>query len=277
MNFESYRKYGSRAPFILLVLMSLFACSVVEKKEQDSAPTRPIDWSQVKPVTPKKEPKSKYGNPKSYEEAGLTYRVLDSAENFKQEGVASWYGTKFHGRRTSSGEAYDMLQLTAAHKTLPIPCYVRVKNKDNGRELIVRVNDRGPFVKSRIIDLSYAAAHQLGMAHKGTANVAIEIISFASTEKVRQQYSGNSTAAAQSARKRFVQVGAYSKKLSAQKLAKVLDREIDLPVSVSTINRGKSKLYRVRIGPIDSLAIAEELAETLSIDELGKPSIVYQD
>lgn len=261
---------------IFLGATVLFACTVAKKKDQDSGPSRPVDWSQVKPVTPKNEPKSRYGNPESYEIEGITYRVLDSYENFKQEGVASWYGTKFHGRRTSSGEPYDMLQLTAAHKTLPIPCYVKVINKDNGRELIVKVNDRGPFVKSRIIDLSYAAAHQLGMAHKGTANVSIETISFAPQKAVQASNSNRTTQVGNDDSKRFVQVGAYSNRASAQKLARVLDREIELPVTISKVKRSGRYLFRVRIGPIQSLSVAEELAETLNIEELGKPSIVYQ-
>ncbi len=263
---------------ILLLTSYLFGCSVIEKRhlqkeQQDSAPSNPIDWTQVRPIVPKKEPKSRYGNPESYEVDGITYYVQQSAKNFRQEGVASWYGTKFHGRRTSSGEPYDMLQLTAAHKTLPIPCYVKVTNKDNGRELIVRVNDRGPFAKSRIIDLSYAAAHKLGMAHKGTANVVIETIDFPDTVSPAAPISSNESS---NGKKRFVQVGAYSNKASAQKLMKVLDREIDLPVTISTIKRAGKKLHRVRIGPIPQLSIAEELAKTLDIAELGKPSIVYQ-
>ncbi len=264
---------------ILFLAGYLVGCSVAPKKvqdqEQDAAPSRPVDWSQVRAVVPKKEPKSRYGNPESYEVDGITYRVMQSSRNFRQEGVASWYGTKFHGRRTSSGEPYDMLQLTAAHKTLPIPCYVKVTNKDNGKRLIVRVNDRGPFAKSRIIDLSYAAAHKLGMAHKGTANVVIETIDFPSSDD-RQSNSQQATSA-QGEKQRFVQVGAYSNRASAQKLAKVLDREIDLPVTISTIQRAGKKLHRVRIGPIARLEIAEELAKTLDIAELGKPSIVYQD
>ena len=129
---------NSKLLCILYLSIFLVGCSIAPKQEQDAAPSRPVDWSQVRSVVPKKEPKSRYGNPESYEIDGITYHVMQSSENFRQEGVASWYGTKFHGRRTSSGEPYDMLQLTAAHKTLPIPCYVRVTNKDNGKQLVVR-------------------------------------------------------------------------------------------------------------------------------------------
>ncbi len=265
---------------LAIILVVISACSSVQKNEQDSAPSEPVDWEAVRSVVPKNEPYSRYGNPESYEVYGITYRVLKSSEDFKQTGVASWYGTKFHGRRTSSGEPYDMLKLTAAHKILPIPSYVRVTNHDNGRSLIVRVNDRGPFVKSRIIDLSYAAAHKLAMTEKGTANVSIEVINFGKSIVSQSQDKTNKKPIQTkdiNKKPRFVQVGAYSKHQSAQKLAKVLDREIDLPVNISPITRLGRKLFRVRIGPIDSLQIAEELAKILNIKELGKPTIVYQD
>lgn len=269
--------FFSKSVIFMLLISLVSGCTLIGKREKDGGPIAPVDWSQVKPIVPKWEPKSAYGNPKSYEVYGTTYRVLESSKNFTQKGVASWYGTKFHGRRTSSGEPYDMLQLTAAHKTLPIPCYVRVINHDNGRELIVRVNDRGPFVKSRIIDLSYAAAHQLGMAKQGTANVSIETIDFEPNAKDMPAVASSPAKAVNGDKKRFVQVGAYSSHESAQKLAKILDKEIELPVSVMPISRSGKKLYRVRIGPIVSLSVAESLAETLNISELGKPSIVYQD
>jgi rare lipoprotein A len=159
-----------------------------------------------------------------------------------------------------------------------------VTNKDNGRSLVVRVNDRGPFVKSRIIDLSYAAAHQLGMAEKGTANVEIEAINFESTVAIKRnliQKTMNVTkpraVPTEPNKGRYIQVGAYSQHENAQKLARVLDREIQLPVTVSSILRAGQKLYRVRIGPILSLDIAEELAGVLNLKELGKPSIVYEN
>jgi len=270
----------TKAFFSLVILCSLFSCTTMDKRDLDAGPDRPIDWTQVKPVVPKYETKSRYGNPVSYEVAGSTYHLLASSNKYKRKGVASWYGSKFHGRRTSSGETYDMLQLTAAHKTLPIPCYVRVTNLDNGKVLVVRVNDRGPFVKSRIIDLSYAAAHQLGMAEKGTANVVVESIDFPDQVKNTSVNTPVRNVGIQSSGKgkyRFVQVGAYANAESAKKLAKVLDREIKLPVKVSWIRRSGKKLYRVRIGPIKTLETAMQLAETLNISELGKPRIVYQN
>jgi len=120
--------------------------------------------------------KSSIGNPVSYEEFGERYNVLKSSAGFRESGVASWYGIDFHGRNTSSGEVYDMYQMTAAHKTLPLPTYVKVNNLDNGRTLVVKVNDRGPFIQGRILDLSYGAAYRLGITGPGTANVEIEAL-----------------------------------------------------------------------------------------------------
>ena len=125
--------------------------------------------------------KSRIGNPESYEEFGERYKVLQSSQGFKEKGLASWYGIDFHGRDTSSGEVYDMYDMTAAHKTLPLPTYVRVVNFDNGRSLVVKVNDRGPFIRGRIIDLSYAAAYRLGITGPGTANVEITALDPAAT------------------------------------------------------------------------------------------------
>ncbi len=269
-------------------LLLTFSCSTNKTQIQDAAPIGVIDLSRAKPVVVKPVKRSRYGNPTSYEVRGRTYQVRKDAINYKKEGIASWYGTKFHGRRTSSGEIYDMLALTAAHKTLPIPCFVKVTNLENGKQLILRVNDRGPFVKDRIIDLSYAAAHKLGMTKKGTAKVRVESISANKKKKsnkaktlepkltdptssydwLESQHKGED---------RFVQVGAYSVYESAQKLAKVLDKEISLPVKISKVKRNGKNLYRVRIGPIHSLKIAESLAKTLDIKELGKPRIVYEE
>ncbi len=126
--------------------------------------------------TPHKLPISRYGNPSSYEVFGETYTLLPTNEGYTERGVASWYGKKFHGRRASSGETYNMYAMTAAHKTLPIPVYAQVTNLENGRKVIVKINDRGPFVKNRLIDLSYAAATKLGVIEKGTAPVEVTTI-----------------------------------------------------------------------------------------------------
>lgn len=127
-------------------------------------------------AVPKKEPLSPYGNPPEYERNGVTYHVLKSAKGYDKVGIASWYGPEFQGKRTSSGEPYDMYAMTAAHRTLPLPTYVEVTNLENGRKVIVRVNDRGPFKKNRLIDLSYMAALKLGIVGSGTARVRVRAL-----------------------------------------------------------------------------------------------------
>lgn len=129
-------------------------------------------------AVPRAEARSRYGNGPEYEVFGVKYRVMDSSHGYVERGVASWYGKKFHGRLTSSREPYDMYAMTAAHKSLPLPTYVEVRNLQNDRRIVVRVNDRGPFVKNRLIDLSYAAAHKLGIVRNGTGMVEVRAISF---------------------------------------------------------------------------------------------------
>ncbi len=142
----------------------------------DRPPPVPVDVSNIPEPVPRREPRARYGNRETYTVLGRTYRVMDSAEGYVERGIASWYGYKFHGRHTSSRERYDMCAFTAAHKTLPLPTYVRVTNLDNGRSVVVRVNDRGPFHAGRIIDLSYAAATRLDMKRAGTARVEVRAL-----------------------------------------------------------------------------------------------------
>ncbi len=142
----------------------------------DSGPSAAIDVSAVREPAPRREPRARTGNRSPYTVLGKVYRVLDSPAGYHERGIASWYGTKFNGRATSSGELYDICSFTAAHKTLPLPSFVRVTNLDNGRSLVVRVNDRGPFHDGRIMDLSYAAAVRLGVDRSGTAHVELTAI-----------------------------------------------------------------------------------------------------
>ncbi len=157
----------------------------------DKAPERPLDVAHIEDATPKYEKYSLGGN-KDYRLRGESYTIIHDPTGFKQAGIASWYGSKFHGHLTSNGETYDMYSMSAAHKTLPIPSYVRVTNLDNNKTAIVRVNDRGPFHEGRIIDLSYAAATKLGVVATGTANVEIEHITVmpaqTNTNKPSQYY-----------------------------------------------------------------------------------------
>ncbi len=249
-------------------LQLLFGCSLFEVT--DSGPSQPVDVSHIPDATPKAEPLSPYGNPPSYEQDGITYYVMKSAKDYKARGIASWYGTKFHGERTSSGERYDMYAMTAAHKTLPLPSYVRVTNLDNGKQVVVKVNDRGPFKHGRIIDLSYAAAARLDFHNHGTANVEVESIVPAGTHELTGPTS------IPDGQQMFVQVGAFSDKGKANRLAKAIRQQVPWKVFISPIRvRGKS-LHRVRIGPIETSDEANKLVDTLSLPSLGTPRIIFE-
>lgn len=212
-------------------------------------------------ATPREEPRSRYGNPPVYEVYGVRYEVMRSSYGYQERGVASWYGEKFHGRATSSQEPYDMHAMTAAHKTLPLPTYVEVRNLRNNKTVIVRVNDRGPFVDNRIIDLSYSAAKKLDLIRDGTGLVEVTAISFDERPEARtmQAEAPASTPppVAQSApsppeqeAKIFVQVGAFSDPDNARRRIKQL-RENGLTKTVVLEDTSRTPaLYRVRIGPI---------------------------
>lgn len=165
-----------KAPVLLIIF--LVACAPIKTAtDRDGPPKHAPPLAHVPDATPKKEPPSRYGNLPHYRVLGRRYQVLETSKGYKEVGVASWYGRKFHGRRTSSGEPFNMFAMTAAHRSLPIPSYVRVKNVKNGREIVVKINDRGPFKHNRLIDLSFVAAKKLGIADQGTAKVEIVALS----------------------------------------------------------------------------------------------------
>ncbi len=172
---NKFYRYSLRLLCSLLILSSLLLTGCMTTYRKDGPPPFPVDETRVPNAVPKKEKPSRIGN-KPYTVKGKQYFVMKSSKNFVQIGTASWYGTLFHNQRTSNGERYDMLGMTAAHKTLPLPTYVQVKNLENGRKIIVKVNDRGPFKPNRIIDLSYVAAKKLQMTGRGTALVEIRAI-----------------------------------------------------------------------------------------------------
>jgi rare lipoprotein A len=167
-------KFQIIKPILFCVFILLSSCSHLSK--QDGPPPFPVDVSRIHNAVPKSEPLAKHGNMRSYQVFGKRYYTLRSSKNYKAVGTASWYGRKFHRRHTSSGERYNMLAMTAAHKTLPLPTYVEVTNLRNHRKIIVKVNDRGPFHSNRLIDLSYVAARKLGMIGHGTTKVRIVAI-----------------------------------------------------------------------------------------------------
>ncbi|WP_305885112.1 septal ring lytic transglycosylase RlpA family protein [Pleionea sp. CnH1-48] len=255
---------------LVLAMLLLSGCAGGLLERKDSGPSRPVDVSHVPDAVPQVEPLSPYGNPASYEQDGIVYRVLRDARGFKEQGIASWYGTKFHGQRTSSGEAYDMYAMTAAHKTLPLPSYVKVTNLSNQRSVVVKVNDRGPFKAGRIIDLSYAAASKLGFMKQGTTQVHIETIVPAGSHQTTQlnHIPENSTM--------YVQVGAFSDKAKANKIASALRSELSWRVLVTPFRVNGNRVYRVRVGPVMQVEAANRLVASLTIPELGTPKIVFE-
>lgn len=218
--------------------------------------------------TVRDEPRSRYGNPASYEEFGITYHVMDDSRGYDERGEASWYGKKFHGHRTSSGETYDMYKLSAAHKTLPLPTWVRVTNLENGTSTIVRVNDRGPFHGNRLIDLSWAAAVKLGIDKSGTGHVRVQALSAEAPslpDNVATAGPAPVAAAVSSPPPMsglFLQVGAFQGRDSAERLATRVMLESGLPVSL----RNDQALHRVWVGPFNSepdrLAARERLIQS---------------
>jgi len=261
-----------RGKSFLFVVFSLIitSCSQV----RDSAPANYTkQWHEIPDAVPVSVQPSKYGNPDSYEVYGKTYRVLDTAVGFEQKGIASWYGNKFHGRRTSSGEEYDMYAMTAAHKTLPIPAYVAVKNLDNGREAIVKVNDRGPFHEGRIIDLSYAAATKLGVAQSGTANVTIRVISSQDDEDEHHSRTFVESPVSEGG-KLYVQVAAFSSEENALQYLGKLQGEGFSDVRLHIESAAGKTVYRVRIGPLSSDNVAHEVLSQLKLNNHQNIKIV---
>ena len=217
----------------------------------DAAPDVPLNaeqLAQIPDATPVAEPFSQYGNASQYSVLGKNYTVMAKAKNFKQVGMASWYGKQFHGRKTSSGEKFDMYKLTAAHKNLPIPCYARVTNTENGKSVIVKINDRGPFHGSRVMDVSWAAAAKLDMVGKGTAKIKLEVVSSADSyeDTAIAAIIPEKAIAAVTPSQFFVQVGSFSTQDNALNLQSKLSELVALPIEVSTTESSK---HKVQIGP----------------------------
>lgn len=237
----------------LCALTLLAGCTATDRPAPVDGPPLRIsrDLSRLPDPVPVAEPRSKTGNPPSYHVMGRTYHVLDSAAGFEQTGLASWYGRKFHGRRTSSGEPYDMLELTAAHTTLPIPTYVEVVNLDNQRRVIVRVNDRGPFHDDRIIDLSYAAAVKLGFAELGTARVRVSSLD--------------------AAREIYLKLDPVRRRAEADQMRAALRELTGKPAKV--VQTSEDPPYQVHLGPLDGEQEAKRLQALLTAADYGVPAI----
>ena len=225
---------------VALAVLLLAGCAGKKEAEEagDGPSSRKITAADVHDAVPKNEPRARYGNHSPYTVLGKTYTVLPTSKGYHERGIASWYGSKFHGRRTSSGEPYDMHLATAAHKSLPLPTYAEVTNLDNGRKMTVKINDRGPFHEDRIIDLSYAAAIKLGVDQTGTARIDVRAIDVNTSERSAVKLADGT----------FLQVGAFRKRKTADNLAgKMMAAQLK-PVSIQK-SRG---LYKVWIGPYAS-------------------------
>lgn len=282
-----------RYPGLLLLVLLVTACSSTGPRYyQDDGPhsTPQIDVSRIKDATPRSEPLATSGN-NPYVVFGRRYAPMQTAKGYREIGVASWYGKKFHGRLTSSGETYDMYAMSAAHKTLPLPSYVSVRNLDNGREVIVRVNDRGPFLHGRLIDLSYAAAYKLGVLATGTARVEVSAVGpeyrpastvavgtvdttpLASGEPLTDTAikpiaplisTANAAPVKSASGGVFLQVGSFSSWDNAIKLRNRLEAKNIKPVSIATVRVKEARYFRVRVGPLDNLGAAEGISNQVS-------------
>ena len=270
--------------FVLLALLcaSLTACGT--NKSKDGPPRYGSGSIAGLPgdAIPRPEPRSRYGNGPVYEVYGQRYTVMQSSSGFEERGVASWYGKKFHNKMTSMQEPYDMYAMTAAHKTLPLPTYVRVRNLSNNRSVVVRVNDRGPFVDNRIIDLSYSAAMKLDMITDGTSLVEIEAISFDSpagdrpTRRTTAASNRQAESTPTSNNRVFVQVGAFGSRENAEgRLAALRSQGIGTSFVLEDLNSNPT-LYRVRIGPIKGVEQYDIIVEELENLGITDPYLVTE-
>ncbi len=264
------------------MVLVLPGCGAV--RWQEPAPTKTVQQPSGSTGTVRK---SRRGNPPFYEVYGVRYHVLDSSYGYAERGVASWYGKKFHGRQTSSGEIYDMYAMTAAHKALPLPTQVRVTHLGNGKSVVVTVNDRGPFVHNRIIDLSYAAAQELDMVGAGTA--LVEVVALAGpgipvqaaaprappAQPALTPVAAPRPAAAPEVRV-YLQVGAFGDLDNARQLRQRLQRKGLSNVVIRRDAEASPAPYRVRLGPIADVAEYDALVELMAGMEIGETHLVTE-
>ncbi|RAN77278.1 hypothetical protein B5P43_21555 [Bacillus sp. SRB_336] len=233
----------------------------------DSVPGDVPDVSKLVEPVPKVEPRSLYGNKSPYTVLGRSYRVLPSARGYDERGIASFYGNKFHGYKTSSLETYDMYAFSAASTTLPLPSYARVTNLENGKSVIVRVNDRGPFHENRLIDLSYAAAVKIGIWPKGTGLVEVRGIDPGNPAQELP------APAVVTGGHIYLQVGAFSDADNAQRLAERL-RQANLgAVQVMDAEVNGRRVRRVRVGPLADVDRADEVSARIEGMGLPRPQV----
>lgn len=241
---------------LLLLAIFLNGCSTLSGGRQDGAPKGNIDVARIPNAVPKAEPLCKYGNPRFYYVHGKRQYVLRSAKGYNKVGFASWYGTKFHGQLTSSREPYSLYGMTAASRDLPLPTYVQVTNLQNGRSIIVKVNDRGPFVGNRILDLSYVGAEKLGYAGRGTALVrvtAIDPVLWAQQHKVMYNVASATTPSAippATPTEFYLQLGAFADRTHAENYRLRIAAIANKDVYVKTSYHNGNPIYKVQVGPL---------------------------
>ena len=235
----------------IVSLAILAGCTGTKPRAVDYEPP-PVSADAVVEAVPSAAPISRMGNKSPYSVFGKQYTVMSSAKGYSEEGIASWYGMKFQGRLTSNGEVFDVYKATAAHKSLPLPSFVRVTNLDNQASMIVRVNDRGPFVDDRLIDVSYGVAVRLGFAEQGTTRVRVDFIDVSGTDDWR-----NTSSEAY----RRLQLGAFGQKSSAEGLATAVRGLVgpSVGVDVSKVSADQRTIYRVRLGPVEGADSAKQL------------------
>lgn len=263
---------------LFILILALTACSTTTSSRryplrQDKPPSFKINANRIPNAVPKAEPLSKRGNPKSYVVFGHRYYVLKSARGYHATGMASWYGMKFHRFQTANGDYYNVAGMTAAHKTLPLPTYLQVTNLRNGKKIIVKVNDRGPFVGNRLIDLSYVAAKKLDMTGSGTAPVAIRAITPGVTRLASHTpYSKSPTEQRlQSSTNPFIHLGLFKQHQQAQKLALLVKQWTISPVKIEEKSIHQRRYYQVVIGPLPNTKSSQQLHHQLQLAGLSQP------
>jgi len=236
----------------------IFAKSALNDLTGDGPPKDLPDMSHVADAVPKVE-KIYPISLRPYTIRGKDYEPLKSALGYVEQGVASWYGTLFHGRKTAMGDKYDMFGMTAAHKTLPLPTYVRVTNLENDLSIVVRVNDRGPFHSNRVIDLSYSAASRLDMLDKGTALVEVSAID----PRLPQLVDIKKKPVLDDKARIYLQLASFGSEEAAITVRAQMQRYLKRPVIVDKAKTEQGKVYRVQVGPINSLELADKVSEQL--------------
>ena len=224
--------------------------------KNDKMPLNPPNVEHVPNATPKYEPYSRRGN-KPYTVYGESYNVMNTGQGFSEMGRASWYGEKFHGYETSNGEPYDMYSMSGAHKTLPLPSYAKITNLDNNKQVIIRINDRGPFHSDRILDVSYAAAYKLGMLGKGTARIKLDVIYVGSLAATN-----SAVASAQDSGNHYIQLVASKDQQKLKKIAKELENKYQVQSRVQAANN----MFRLQLGPIGQPELADRLLNKVKQD-----------